>query len=45
MSTEFLKKQRHKIKRIVGEKAIEEGLIAVHIKIKNDFYITVDSIL
>jgi len=45
MSPEFLEKRRHKIKRMDGEEAIDGGATSVHAKIKNDFYMAVDSIL
>lgn len=45
LSPEFLEKRRHKIKRMNGEEAIDDGATSVHDKIKNDFYMAVDSIL
>jgi len=45
LSNEFLEKQRHKIKRMNGEEAIDDGATSVHDSIKNDFYMAVDSIL
>lgn len=45
LSPEFLEKRRHKIKRMDGEEAIDDGATSIHAKIKNDFYMAVDSIL
>ncbi|KAL4119377.1 hypothetical protein QTP88_012188 [Uroleucon formosanum] len=45
LSLEFLEKQSHKIKRMNGEEAIDDVATSVHNKIKNDFYVAVDSIL
>jgi len=45
LSPEFLEKRRHKIKRMNGEEAIDDDATSIHDKIKNDFYMAVDSIL
>jgi len=37
LSPEFLEKRRHKIKRMDGQEAIDDGATSVHDKIKNDF--------
>jgi len=43
LSPEFLEKRMHKIKRMDGEEAIDDGVTSVHDKIKNYFYMAVDS--